>query len=311
MQPNELNVLLVEDNHIEARMFKDMWSDGNIHHVWSLCEALEWLGGSDVDVIVLDMRLPDGFGVPLLQSILQRSPTTPVVVLTGESNRALASKALRSGAQDYIHKEDYLDGQYAIRRRISYAVERHQALLNANPIITHLKDTNSDLKARVMIDPLTQLLNRRGLERELNHNRRSQPALKGPHTALLIDVDDFKHFNDDHGHHIGDLVLEGVAHALGHNTRNSDIVARVGGDEFVAILTSTPIKAAQTVAQRALDAVSAITIEHSSGTKPIGVTVSIGLAELSSLELSIQDLLAVTHDALARSKAEGKNCVSS
>ena len=94
----------------------------------------------------------------------------------------------------------------------------------------------ADLEARVDIDPLTDVLNRRGFEREL---KRSLAYVKryGTSAALIyVDLDGFKPVNDRHGHAAGDAVLKAVAAALLRHVRASDVVARIGGDEFAVLL---------------------------------------------------------------------------
>jgi diguanylate cyclase (GGDEF)-like protein len=94
----------------------------------------------------------------------------------------------------------------------------------------------SELEARIDIDPLTDILNRRGFEREL---KRSLAYVKryGTSVALVyVDLDGFKPVNDHHGHAAGDTVLKAIAAALVRNVRASDVVARIGGDEFAVLL---------------------------------------------------------------------------
>ena len=111
----------------------------------------------------------------------------------------------------------------------------------------------AELEARVDIDPLTDILNRRGFEREL---KRSLAYVKryGTSAALLyVDLDDFKPVNDRHGHAAGDAVLKAIAAALVRNVRASDVVARIGGDEFAVLLwnVSGPDAAAKAAALEA------------------------------------------------------------
>ncbi len=107
----------------------------------------------------------------------------------------------------------------------------------------------AELTARAEIDPLTDILNRRGFEREL---KRSLAYVKryGTSAALVyLDLDGFKHVNDRHGHAAGDAVLKAVAMVLNRHVRASDLVARLGGDEFVVLLWNCSEAAAQAKAQ--------------------------------------------------------------
>jgi diguanylate cyclase (GGDEF)-like protein len=151
----------------------------------------------------------------------------------------------------------------------------------------------SDLEARVDIDPLTDVLNRRGFEREL---KRSLAYIKRYGTSaslVFIDLDGFKPVNDRHGHAAGDAVLKAVAAALVHNVRASDVVARIGGDEFAALLWNVNASAASIKAAALEAAVYATPVRWGSSTLVVGA--SAGVAPLGALDSA--------HDVLARADA--------
>ena len=140
----------------------------------------------------------------------------------------------------------------------------------------------SDLEARVDIDPLTDVLNRRGFEREL---KRSLAYVKryGTEAALVyLDLDGFKPVNDRHGHAAGDAVLRATAAALLRNVRASDVVARVGGDEFAVLLWNVTGPAAAAKAAALEAAVYATPVRWDSSTLVVGA--SAGVAPLGALD---------------------------
>jgi diguanylate cyclase (GGDEF)-like protein len=144
------------------------------------------------------------------------------------------------------------------------------------------------LAAFAQIDPLTDILNRRGLEREL---KRSLAHVKryGVSAALLyLDLDGFKRVNDRYGHAAGDTVLKAVAMVLDRHSRESDVVARVGGDEFVLLLWNCPEADAQVKAQAIEAAIARMTPSHAG--VPLQVGASCGVAMLLPLDRP-QDLL--------------------
>jgi diguanylate cyclase (GGDEF)-like protein len=166
----------------------------------------------------------------------------------------------------------------------------------------------SELEARVDIDPLTDILNRRGFEREL---KRSLAYVKryGTSVALVyVDLDDFKPVNDRHGHAAGDAVLKAIAVALVRNVRASDVVARIGGDEFAVLLwnVNAPDAAAKAVA---LETAAYLTpVRWDSATLVVGA--SAGLALLGALD-SPADVLARADAAMyARKTARNDRCVA-
>ena len=139
-----------------------------------------------------------------------------------------------------------------------------------------------DLEARVEIDPLTETLNRRGFEREL---KRSLAYVKryGTRAALVyVDLDEFKPVNDRHGHAAGDAVLKAIAAALVGHVRASDVVARIGGDEFVALLWNVSGPAAAAKAAALEKAVLSTPVRWGSSTLVVGA--SAGVALLGALD---------------------------
>jgi diguanylate cyclase (GGDEF)-like protein len=157
-----------------------------------------------------------------------------------------------------------------------------------------------DLEARIDIDPLTETLNRRGFEREL---KRSLAYVKryGTSAALLfVDLDGFKPVNDRHGHAAGDTVLKAVAATLQHQVRASDVVARIGGDEFAVLLWNVSGPAATAKAGGLEAAVFATPVRWGSSTLVVGA--SAGVALLGALD-SADEVLARADAAMYARKA--------
>jgi len=157
-----------------------------------------------------------------------------------------------------------------------------------------------ELAARVEIDALTDVLNRRGFEREL---KRSLAYVKrhAIRVALLfVDLDDFKHVNDRHGHAAGDTVLRAVAMVLSRHVRASDCVARLGGDEFAVLLWNCTETEAQKKAAAIEDAIARTTATHMGASLSVGV--SCGVAALLPLD-RLGDVLERADRAMYARKA--------
>ena len=158
-------------------------------------------------------------------------------------------------------------------------------------------------------DPLTGTFNRRHFfvvgERRFTHSKRRRQEL----SVLLLDVDDFKAVNDQHGHAVGDRVLIDVAQACMECMRESDLLARYGGEEFVALLPATDQAHALQVAERMRIRVASLRVVGDSGA-PIRLTVSIGVAMLGVASASFDDLLAQADVAMYSAKRSGKNRVA-
>ncbi|HSD45580.1 MAG TPA: diguanylate cyclase [Pyrinomonadaceae bacterium] len=158
-------------------------------------------------------------------------------------------------------------------------------------------------------DPLTALTNRRYLEErlteELNRSRRYDYAV----SFLMIDIDDFKGYNDRNGHQAGDLALQITAHCLKGGLRSADVASRYGGEEFCILLPQTGIAEAGAIAERIRQRVRTADFPHGK-TQPLGrVTVSIGVSTFSSLVNTSENIIAAADRALYKAKNMGKDRV--
>lgn len=175
-------------------------------------------------------------------------------------------------------------------------------------INTQLDETRTRLDNVQILDPLTELSNRRGLElilaREVNRAQRNG----SPMVAVLLNCDDFKRINDTLGHAVGDVALREMVERITTTLRPSDYVARIGGDEFVILLTDTQYAEAKLIAERVRLAVAESPIRNSNDN--IYMTASLGVAVLPYEISSVEELLSMTRHALRSSKTAGKNRVT-
>ena len=160
-------------------------------------------------------------------------------------------------------------------------------------------------RAEAGTDPVAGCMNHRAMRRRLDEEIGRATRAGTPLSCLLIDLDNFKLVNDEHGHQAGDAVLREVASALVGEFRAFDRVARYGGDEFVVIMPNADLRSAAAAANRALERLSAVPGLDDER----GVPASIGVAEWHA-PMSTDDLLRACDEALLRSKREGKGRVS-
>ncbi len=146
----------------------------------------------------------------------------------------------------------------------------------------------AELAARAQIDPLTDILNRRGLERELARSLAHVKRYGASAALVYVDLDGFKRVNDRHGHAAGDTVLKAVAMVLARHIRESDVVARVGGDEFVLLLWNCSEADGHAKAQAIEAAIARMTPTHAGAALQVGA--SCGVAPLLPLDRP-EDLL--------------------
>jgi len=173
-----------------------------------------------------------------------------------------------------------------------------------------LQNANERLERLILLDPLTELLNRRGLQRALSQEFQRARREGSTLCALLADLDDFKQINDRLGLTAGDLALVQVARQLKVSTRATDHVARIGGDEFLILLPGTRLPEGMRIAEKLRLAIADLSTAPTP-TSRITVTASLGLVQVSEGTTSIGELLSQTQAALQRSKQAGKNRVSS
>jgi len=169
-----------------------------------------------------------------------------------------------------------------------------------------LEEANAKLLELAVTDGLTGLRNRRAFEASLDHEYEVSLRYGHPLSLLMLDIDNFKSFNDTFGHQEGDRILCHVASLLDGNCRTTDMVARYGGEEFAIILPNTPKEAAADLAERFRWVIAeSHVIRHQ-------VTISIGLATLNASIASRSEFVEQADAALYQAKREGKNrvCVS-
>ena len=184
-----------------------------------LAAALEQLTQGGIDAVLLDLMLPDSQGMVTFERTWAFAPNVPIVVMTSLDDEDLALATVQGGAQDYLVKGEVHPRMMV--KAVRYAIERHRV--------------RSALLSLSLIDELTGLYNRRGFmdlgEQYLKLARRAAHGV----ALFYLDLDRFKTINDTLGHHIGDRVLLKLSDILIAAFRSSDIISRMGGDEFAVL----------------------------------------------------------------------------
>jgi diguanylate cyclase (GGDEF)-like protein len=301
MKEKALQVLLVEDNADDVQLLRLMFlkerrGSFELTHLQRMSEAIDHLVKHRVDIVLLDLGLPDGHGLDTLRLAHAAAPGVPLIVLTGLDDEALAAQAMKEGAQDYLIK-----GQIetrALPRALRHAIERHRM------------QTETALMSRQMAhsaqhDFLTDLPNRLLLNDRLTHAIES--ALRYSHTlaVLFLDLDDFKHVNDSLGHAIGDKLLKSVGERLLAGVRKSDTVSRLGGDEFVVVLSS--IERSEDAALTASKLIAAMVSPYSIDQHDLHVTASIGISIYPTDGVEAEVLIQNADNAMYHAKERGRN----
>jgi diguanylate cyclase (GGDEF)-like protein/PAS domain S-box-containing protein len=228
-----------------------------------------------------------------------------------EADLAYVEQMLEGQRRSYQMEKRYLHAEGHIVWVLLSVSLVHDA--EANPLyfvsqimdITERKAQEDELRAAASTDPLTGLMNRRAFEEALDRQLAFSIRHGSPGALVLIDIDGFKAVNDQAGHHTGDELLQEIAETLAEAVRTSDVVARVGGDEFAAILGEASAQRASEVATRMVEAVGRVVVPDERG-EEIGRSISAGVAAFDGgAGHSARELLIAADQAMYRAKAAG------
>ena len=305
-------ILLVEDEPdfaeiMKIRLSREVSPPPEITCVPTLLQALEAIAVTTWDLILLDLMLPDSSGIQTFVSLRAQVRHTPIVIMSGLDSDSLAIDAVRKGAEDYLIKGEI--NSRLLLRILHHAIDRHRIKEKLASVTGRLRESNLLLEKMALIDPLTELHNRRGLQQALRRETQILARDGGNLMSLVLDIDDFKKINDSLGHPVGDLLLKETSKKIRDSVRAPDHVARVGGDEFVLLLPGTPFREALQLAERLRFAISNTTVVVSDK-ESLRITASFGLSHVPAHVTSVDELLAIADPFLRRSKNEGKNRVS-
>lgn len=282
-------VLLVEDDPVDLHLFR-RYLQRNGRHRFALQQAarledgLERLRVQTFELVLLDLGLPDSQGLQTFCRAHQEAPEVPIIVLTGDADEDQALRAVREGAQDYLIKSE-LTAPLLVRA-IRYAIERHTM--------------QQSLVALSLTDELTGLYNRRGF-RTL-----AEPQIKLAHRAgrqtslIFADLDGLKDINDSQGHEVGNQALVEAASVLRRSFRDTDVVARIGGDEFAVLLVEVRDDAVPVPVARLRENVERA---NAAPNRAYTLSMSIGLAVASAGDpCTLDELIDEADRAMYRDK---------
>lgn len=291
-------IVYVESHKQNCKRFKEiLTSEGyKVKTFLNASDAIDHLKVNFADIIVSEITIPKISGIEFC-SLLKQSPIMNYFIfLTHRTDIRTKSIAFSAGADDYICKP-FIGKELIARIQVA---ERH---IKA---IKKLKANNDRLEKLVLTDSLTNLSNKRffdeQLSKEMNRVERYQSNL----SLVIIDIDYFKKINDTYGHLIGDKILKRVGNILLASTRESDIVCRVGGEEFVIILPETSSENAFAVAEKVRKVFEKTTFIFSN--IKINVTISLGISIMTpDQDLEPAEFIDMADKALYIAKNEGRN----
>jgi diguanylate cyclase (GGDEF)-like protein len=290
-------VLIVDDQPANVRVMAEALSDTyEIFFATSGAKALEIAAGSNIDLVLLDVVMPDLDGFEVCRRLKgdERTNAIPVIFVTAREEESDETRGFDLGAVDYITKP--------IRPPIVRARVRMQLELK------HARDL---LERLALLDPLTGIANRRRFEMALDDEWRRAARHNAWFSLAIVDVDDFKAYNDAYGHTRGDDCLRTVAGQLAVVARRpGDVVARYGGEEFAIVLPETDGEAMHAQMQRLLTAIESLNLAHSRSRCAGHVTISIGSVSVTASPTGhATDVVEAADRLLYQAKENGRNQV--
>lgn len=286
-------IVVVDDDITSLKLIRSTLKDQmmKVSVLRSGRELLTFVQKHSPDLILLDVLMPemDGFETyRQLRDIEKKDGTnpTPVIFLTGEADADVEKRGLKEGAADFLHKPA---NKEVLLQRI------HNTINNSRVMENLMTEANTDR--------LTGLLNKIGGEQRMTEMCRS---LTG--ALLMIDLDSFKLVNDLYGHDCGDRVLAGFADILRKNSRSSDELSRIGGDEFMGFYVGMVEEDAMISLQERINAdLSALAVMLMGEEHGIPLGASVGAVFVPSHGTEFQQLYKRSDLALYNVKQNGKH----
>ena len=242
-----VRVLLVHEGPAEgpalARQFArhDDAARFDIVAAGTLADAQRLLDAGRFDAILLGLHLADASSIDHLVRLHEQAPDATIVVIADTAHPELALAAVRHGAQDCLVRPR-LDGA-PLSRIVTFAVERQRRA--------------TELRAMSLVDELTGLYNRRGFLALARQQLRVADRLGSQVCQVFVDLDGLKWINDTYGHSVGDRALVETAQLLRETFRESDVIARIGGDEFAVLIMDSNNHGGEAMATRLRENVAA------------------------------------------------------
>ena len=313
--PSENRVLVVDDDSSILGVIAEVLQDDGykVTTAGSGEEAIEALKNNEFALVMTDIRLPGINGVAVLEHVKVARPRTNVIMITSHASLDMVIKALQHGAYDYLLKpfEDLSLISTAAKR----AVDSFNLDLDRSQLIQSLKSSNEEL-ARVnevlhglaIRDGLTDLYNHRYINEVLDKQIEIASIEDAELSLIFVDVDNFKKFNDAHGHQNGDVILRELSSLMRENVREKDIVARWGGEEFVVVCPNTDRGSAAILAESLRGLIAKHPFLKGVMQSSFKITISAGVSSLAALQ-SKPSLVDAADAALYAAKDKGRNQV--
>jgi two-component system cell cycle response regulator len=262
--------------------------------------ALERASVTDCDLIIVSLDLEKEDGLRLCSHLRSndRTRSVPILMVGQEEDLPKIARGLEMGANDYILRP--LDRNELVARvRTQIRRKRFQEKLKSNYEVS---------LSMALTDTLTGLYNRRYLNVHLEKLLKGEGERR-PMAVLMFDLDKFKGINDTYGHAVGDEVLKTFADRLKTRMRGFDLLARTGGEEFVAVLVDVSLEKACFIAERLRRAIGRRPMPVNAPVRQLNVTTSLGAAYIGTEGASVDEALRRADEQLYKAKESGRDTV--
>jgi len=296
----EVKILVADDSPVYRKLVEQSLSQE--HYTVLLAkngrQAMDLFTEHQPELVITDWSMPDISGIELCQHIRQDNQQfyAYVILVTANADKEEVIEGLAAGADDYLTKPFHpgeLQARVRVGRRI---VDLHR----------EIQDKNRQLEEMALTDPLTGLPNRRAIDFWAGRQLRAAVRHDFPIWVVMADLDHFKSINDAHGHDAGDIVLKSFAEILKSNTRRSNICGRLGGEEFLLIITHVQKENVAIAIERIRKQFAAQTFTVERHT--FSATASFGIAGIRATTCpDFSDLVARADAALYSAKRQGRN----
>jgi len=289
-------ILVVDDTVTNLDILVDLLDEYDVIDATNGKDALEIVEEENISLILLDIMMPDMDGYEVCKKLKENSSTKdiPIIFITAKTDEDSIEKAYDVGGSDYVTKP------FQPKELISRVKKELK-----------LQELMDELKLLASTDPMTQLYNRRYFTNVTKHILGLAKRQEQPLSLIMADIDKFKNINDTYGHHIGDEVIVYLAKIMKKQQRESDIICRYGGEEFVILLPNTDLKNAKLIAENLRKTIETSSIELENNEK-LNFTLSLGVSVVDvKNEDNIFEVLQRADEALYEAKESGRNKICS
>lgn len=298
------HVLLLEDNPADQKNIIDTLKTLQIETtvVGNIDQTVDLALNGTFSMVYTSLNLRDEDALQVSAQLRAHEETRflPILLIGQEGDIPRIAKGLDLGANDYLMRP--LDQNELIART--------RTQLKQKRTYDRLRRNLEQGLSMALVDPLTGVFNRRYLDTRLEKAvQRAQQSSK-PISVMMLDIDHFKNINDTYGHDVGDRVLKEVAKTLQVSIRPFDLLARIGGEEFIIVMPDTDLETATGASDRLRKKIESLGIVPADATQKIAVTVSIGCADVRHHQKEkVASVLMRADKALYEAKHSGRNRV--